>query len=566
MQSKHAIYLYISFFILITTVRPAGAQDKESGFSLRRFLGISPKLEEVYIDQHIQLNGLSEFAEESDNFYRNRQYKPAWFDGKSLNKQGRDLMEFLKSSWKEGLPEPTVYLAKVENALLAMNNPKTRNSSLPAIISEADVSLTGAWFDYASKLSSGILNPADLNIIWEILPDKPDLADLLVEALTHRDIASSFEELKPKHKQYELLLQAFTELMETRSGDGWPLPGMFSAIKEKDSDANVVQIKKYLAATGDLEVKDTAYLYAPVFDDKLTQAVKSFQFRHGLEQDGIVGKSTLQQMNVPLDYRIDQIRLNIDRTRWLPEDFGNHNIVINIPEFSLIHYNDGEVLQEMKVVVGQNENYTPVLEDTLYSVIFNPAWNVPNSIATREIFPKMLEDTTYMERNEYSILRDSYVSEDTIDYRNYDWSEVSRDSFPFFIIQHPGPLNSLGQIQFMLQNQYSIFLHDTPANNLFNIEQRDFSHGCIRLERPTELAVVLLRDQMPTDSIMKYISDDEKRVVRLEEKIPVHLIYQTAWVDVNNQLQFREDIYGFDKISMPELKRSFPVMATFRND
>lgn len=566
MKNKHTIALYTLVFILITSVNPLSAQDKEKGFSLRRFLGISPKLEEVFIDQHIQLNGLSEYAEESESFYRNRQYKPAWFDGKSLNSQGRELMEILKDSWKEGLPEPTVYLAKAENALMAVNKRQARNNSLPVNISEADVNLSLAWFDYASKMSTGILDPADLNVIWEILPDKPDLAGLLEETLNDRNISRSFDELKPQHEQYDLMLQEFTDLMRIKSGEGWPLPGMFPLLKEKDSDANVVRIKKYLAATGDLDVKDTAYLNAPDFDDKLTGAVKNFQIRHGLEQDGIVGEATLQHMNVPLEYRIDQIRLNMDRIRWLPDDFGDHHILINIPDFSLIHHKDDEVLQEMKVVVGQNENYTPVLEDTLHSVIFNPAWNVPNSIATNEIFPKMLEDTTYMKRNNYSILLDSYISKDTIDYRNYDWSEVSRDSFPYFIVQHPGPLNSLGQVQFMLQNQYSIFLHDSPANHLFNIEQRDFSHGCIRLERPAELAVVLLRDQMPADSVVKWVSEDEKRVVRLDEKIPVHLIYKTAWVDENKQLQFRDDIYGFDKISMPVLKRSFLAMATFREN
>ena len=269
-------------------------------------------------------------------------------------------------------------------------------------------------------------------------------------------------------------------------------------------------------------------------------------------------------MNIPLSDRLSQIRLNLERIRWLPDDFGENHIIINIPDFSFVYQREGEVIQEMNVVVGQNENYTPVLEDTLSTIIFNPTWNVPNSIATEEIFPKMLEDFAFMEKNRYSVLRDSYVSEDTIDIHSFDWSEVSRDSFPFFIIQHPGELNSLGRIQFMLQNQYSIYLHDTPADHLFDREQRDFSHGCVRLEQPEELALTLLQDQLPNDTIMKYMSEDEKKIIRLEEKIPVHLIYQTAWVDEGNMLHFRDDIYGFDEITLEQMQKLHPEITAYK--
>ncbi|MFW6371335.1 MAG: L,D-transpeptidase family protein, partial [Bacteroidota bacterium] len=230
------------------------------------------------------------------------------------------------------------------------------------------------------------------------------------------------------------------------------------------------------------------------------------------------------------------------------------------PDYSFTFYKNENEIQTMRVVVGENEHYTPVLEDTLHSVIFNPSWNVPNSIATEEIFPEMLEDTAYMGKNKYSVLLDSYVSEDTIDIKEFDWMEVSRDSFPFFIVQDPGPFNSLGEIQFMLQNQYSIYLHDTPADHLFNVEQRDFSHGCIRLEKPEQLAMILLNEQLPTDTLLSYISGEEKKVVNLEEKIPVHIMYQTAWVEDNN-LHFREDIYEFDKLSMKYIRSNFPQLA-----
>lgn len=564
MLRKKLLYSFIAFTIFTSSVNVAKAQDDNSGFSLRKLFGLSPKVEEVFVDQHFQFDELDSYSIETQQFYRSRQYKPAWFNGQSLNKQGREFIEILNSSWEEGLPEPATYLSKVENALINMNKLSARNTSLPEIISEADVNLTLAWFEYASSLSSGIVDPSELHVIWEVLPEQPDLSHHLQKALGRGSIERSLDELKPGHQQYTLLLKAFRNLLVEKEKGGWPLPGFFPVLKEGDNDTNVAGIKKYLLATGDLEMTDEDYIKSSQFDVNLTQAVKKFQQRHGLQDDGIVGEGTLKQMNVPVDYRIDQIRLNIDRIRWLPDNFGKHHLLINIPDFSLEHIKNEETIQEMRVVVGRNENYTPVLEDTLYSIIFNPTWNLPNSIATHEVLPKLLEDTTYMERNNYTILRDSYISTDTIDYRNYDWSEVSRDSFPFFVVQHPGPMNSLGQVQFMLQNQYSIFLHDTPANNLFNIEQRDFSHGCIRLERPAELAVMLLRNQLPADTVIKYVSENEKKVVRLDEKIPVHILYKTAWVDENDLLHFREDIYGFDELAMPVMRKNFPFVATLR--
>jgi L,D-transpeptidase YcbB len=424
--------------------------------------------------------------------------------------------------------------------------------------------MTQAYFEYATNLSSGLLNPADLDVIWEIKPDKIDLVNHLENAIESRSVAESFEQLKPQHKQYDLLLNAFHQLINESSNGGWPVPGFFPTLRESDTDENVIRLKKYLIATGDLQTNDSAYVYFPEYDQNLSFAVKRFQERHGLEQDGIAGENTLKQMNISLEYRLEQIRLNLDRIRWLPDDFGKNHIVINIPDYSFEYLENGQLVQEMKVVVGRNENYTPVLEDTLSYIIFNPTWNIPNSIATNEIFPKMLEDITYMERNNYSVLRTSYVSKDTIDVKNYDWSEISHDRFPYFIVQHPGPLNSLGQIQFMLGNQYSIFLHDTPANHLFNVAQRDFSHGCIRLEKPEELALTLLRDKLPADTIMKYITDEEKRAVYLDEKVPVHIVYFTAWVEEDGMLHFRDDVYEFDKLSMAHFRKVFPEFARFK--
>lgn len=557
--------LFVILIIPVLFINPAqvSSQERTSGFSFRNlFSRTQTETDTVFVNEYIDLSNQGEWNEAIEAFYQSRNFSLAWTDNNgSLNQNGEQLIEELEKAWQEGLPSEAARIQYIENSIVRKRRLSSWNNSFPARAAELDVFLTKTYFEYASALSTGIIDPAELDVIWTILPEEPDYVGLLEEAAAEGKIAESLNQLRPVHKQYGLLRDAYLRLLDVQSDGGWPLPGFHDTVTENDSASYVVKLKQYLQTTGDLEVNNQQYISSPLFDTELTEAIKRFQQRHGILDDGIPGENTQAIMNVPLSQRLNQVILNLERLRWLPDDLGENHIVINIPDFTFEYQREGEPVLEMNVVVGENEHYTPVLEDTLYSVIFNPSWNVPNSIATKEIFPKMLEDPDYMEENRYLVLKDSYVSKDTIDIHEFDWSEVSRDSFPFFIVQEPGPWNSLGQIQFMLENQYSIFLHDTPAGHLFDREQRDFSHGCVRLEKPEELALTLLQEQLPNDTIMKYISEDEKQVVRLDEKIPVHLIYQTAWIGEGNQIHFREDIYEFDRISLQYLQKRQPEFA-----
>jgi L,D-transpeptidase YcbB len=400
--SRIKIYLLISF-ILAAFILPQNVQgqDNNSRFSLRKYLGVSPRAADtIFVNKYVDLNDINQWQEEISTFYSNRNFMLVWLNEQGqLNKMGKEFLNQLESSWEEGLPEETKKLQYVDNSITGIKRLSSRNSSFPERVSELDVFLTRAYFDYASALSTGIIDPAKLDVVWTIHPEEPDLVAHLEQAAGRGAIAESLEQLKPENKQYELLKQAYHKLLEAEANGGWPLPGTHENVSENDSAAFVTRLKKFLNATGDLSGGDTAYINSPVFDSKLTEAVKSFQLRHGLLQDGIPGQNTLRAMNVPLEHRLNQIRLNLERIRWLPGDFGENHIIINIPDFSFVYQREGEPVQEMNVVVGQNENYTPVLEDTLYTIIFNPTWNVPNSIATEEIFPKMMEDSTFMEKN-----------------------------------------------------------------------------------------------------------------------------------------------------------------------
>lgn len=529
-------------------------RDGEGTKSLKEFFGFSGEYDDIKVSDYADFSDSVKWPKELSTFYSLRQYRLAWIANKAVTRNAKELLNELRLSCKEGLSAELYKAAEAEAAVSALKKAKEGNDSLPRQLARLDLILTKAYLDYASDLLTGRINPEKLDLIWETYPKNLKLSEHLREALEEKKIARSLERLKPGYKQYRLLKDALSRFTSATSQNGLSPAGSIPALKEEDSGKDVVKLKKILLATGDLQQADSAYIKAPKFDRQLGRAVKNFQRRHGLKDDGLVSGNTLTEINRPLEERINQIRINLDRIRWLPEKLDEKFIIINIPAFSFHYYEKGEPALTMAVVVGKNEAYTPILNDSLRSVIFHPAWNVPASIATREMLPKIKEDTEYLTKNNYALLKGAYNSKDTIDPEEVDWSEITAEDFPFSIVLPPGKNNPLGKLEFMMQNQYNIYLHDTPADHLFERYQRNFSHGCIRLEKPVELAEILLKGQLSSDSIRKMLAENKKRSVTLREKIPVHMIYQTAWVDPKGQVQFRNDIYGFDKLSLPLLR------------
>ncbi len=486
-------------------------------------------------------------------FYFHRDNRYAWLENKSLNNNGKKLLAQLELSWKEGLPAELYNIHQIKIELIKLRSGE--NLSLTEL-HNLDILLTKAYINYASDLAYGRVDPQKLAVDWEAYPQKIRMEEYLEKALNNNKIEQSLHELLPKHEQYKLLKDAFLRLSETSKTSKWPLPGNLGVLKQNYSSPEVINLKKFLAATGDLYIDDSLYLNSTEFDNRLSHAVENFQKRHGLKADGIVGKNTLAEMNKPLSYRLNQIRLNMDRLRWMPQNMHNRDVIVNIPDFTLQYFENGRLSKKMNVVVGKIEKYTPALKDTMTYIVFNPTWNVPRSIATEEMLPKIKKDSTFLSRNNFMLLRGAYDSSDTVDQITVDWENITAENFPFSIVQKPGKYNSLGRIKFMLPNNYSIYLHDTPANYLFDKTQRDFSHGCIRLEKPVELAETILEGQMTPEEIRKTLAAKKTENVVLDHPVAVHVIYQTAWVDDSGNLQFRKDIYGFDEISLPYFSTS----------
>ena len=289
-----------------------------------------------------------------------------------------------------------------------------------------------------------------------------------------------------------------------------------------------------LAATGDRPAAAPA-----VFDEGLAEALRRFEARHGLPADGRLDPETLAALNVPVAERIREIELNLERWRWLPEELGRRHVIVNIPTYHLTAFEDGRPALEMRVVTGKPESPTPIFSDQMTTVVFSPYWNVPPDIAREEVLPAVLNDPSYLAANNLEILRGTSV----ISPESADWDDPE-----VRVRQRPGPRNSLGHVKFMFPNQFDVYLHDTPADSLFARLARGYSHGCVRVEKPFELAQWVLRGdaKWTPETIRAAMDSGDERHVALAENVPVYIQYQTAWVDGQGAVQFREDIYGHD--------------------
>jgi murein L,D-transpeptidase YcbB/YkuD len=313
-------------------------------------------------------------------------------------------------------------------------------------------------------------------------------------------------------------------------------------------DQRIPAIRKRLSITGDLRSKD---LYSEIYDAALREAVVSFQMRHGLEVDGVLGKATRKAMNIPVEVLIRRIVINMERWRWLSHDLGETRVEVNIAGFVLESFKSNKREFSMPVIVGKLQHETPVFSDMITYLDFNPYWNIPPSIAEHEMLPELEKDPHYLAERTIRVFSSWEADAIELDSTRIDWHAVGDDIVRYKLRQDPGPNNALGTVKFVFPNEYDVYLHDTPTRNLFGRSQRAFSHGCIRVSRPYKLASYLLgggENGWGIDRIREIIASGERTVVRLEEPVPVHIAYRTVWLDDDGSVHFREDVYGRDTL------------------
>jgi len=325
------------------------------------------------------------------------------------------------------------------------------------------------------------------------------------------------------------------------SNGGWPIVPANLKLKPGQKSPHIEVLARRLTASGDYPGPTATPGSPGVYDTTLQEAVKRFQRRHGLTDDGVVSPAVIAEMNVPLERRIAQIELNLERWRWLPRDLGERHILVNIPEYRLEVWDRGRVPVTMRVVVGKTDTPTPIFNDEMTHVVFSPYWNVPPDIAQGETLPEVMKDPGFLERTNMEVV-DSEGN--TLDPSSIDLQDPAKYRFR----QRPGAHNSLGLVKFMFPNQFNVYLHDTPSDSLFARASRSFSHGCVRLEQPFALAQYVLGDQpeWTRERIDQAMHALEEKHVKIRKPIPVYLAYWTARVAADGILQFRKDIYGID--------------------
>ena len=406
---------------------------------------------------------------------------------------------------------------------------------------------TDAFLLYGGHLLTGRVSPTDLEPSWNVEGRRGDLVSVLREAARTGAVAEALQSLRPPQSEYAHLKTALQRYRRLAASGGWPAVPDGESLKRGAHGPRVDSLRRRLARTDDLPAVRSAALDS--FGVALETAVVTFQERHGLEADGVVGPATRAALNVSADARAEQVAVNLERWRWLPQSLGRRHVLVNIAAFRLRVVEEGEDVLRMRAIIGRPYRQTPVFSGAISYLVLNPYWHVPHSIATKDKLPEIKKDPDYLARQQFEVLRGWGADAQPIDPSTIDWSRLSASNFPYRLRQRPGPLNALGQVKFMFPNRHSVYLHDTPTRGLFARAERSFSSGCVRVEKPIELAEYLLANQTQwaADRIQTALNTSAaERSVFLPEPVPVHLQYWTAWADADGTVHFRADVYQRD--------------------
>ncbi|MDJ1503473.1 L,D-transpeptidase family protein [Xanthocytophaga agilis] len=492
-----------------------------------------------------------------DTFYTNRMYLPAWIGEKGNTALVDSLVTVLSQSGQEGFDTTSYQL----DTLRKLRSTLTLKSK-PEDVAHLDRLATASYLLYASHMLWGRVDPGKIDTMWQSVSYPFALSKNLQEALEENHLQASLTQLLPSNQyySYEALKQKFVELCIQEQKGGWPAVTINQSLHKGSNNPAVKQLKQRLIAEGDLAAS-TTNLSSTVYDQTVVDAVKNYQARYGLQVTGNLTKETRTALAVPLKKRIQQVALNLERLRWLPRQYPSESVWINIPEFSLRVWDQDKQVWETRIVVGKPNKPTPILTDTLEQIILNPDWVIPQSIAVNEMLPQIRQTPEMLEENEFEVYESWKKGAPLVDVSMIDWDTISTDNFTYKIAQKPGDKNALGKVKFLFPNHYDTYLHDTPAKGLFNVKDRAYSHGCVRVENPLKLAYYLLKSTgkwteekiIEQTQLAMLADEDEDEIdtvitpekIDLKKPIAVTTLYLTAFVR-QGRLYFCPDIYGYD--------------------
>jgi len=448
------------------------------------------------------------------------------------------LISRLKNAEADGL-DPNDYPSK-QLATISATGPSADKRGLAII----ELYFSSAFLEYASDLKVGRFLPSKVDPNFFIESRTIDQQAALKDLAQTDSIDRFFDAWQPPGQRYAALRAVLAKYRALAAKGGWNTIPLGESIKPGMSDPRIPAIRTRLSLT-DAASGEVGAAEGQLYGNALVEVVKRFQARQGLEGDGVIGSTTIVAMNVPVQERIKSIILAMERLRWMPENLGQQYLIVNIAGFELRRVNAGKVEERMAVVVGKPYHRTPVFSDRIRFLEFNPYWNVPPDIAVNEELPVLRRNPAGLSAQGFEVVRGNQVSDPS----SVDWSSVGPGHFPYQLRQRPGPNNALGRVKFMFPNPHNVYLHDSPARNLFERNVRAFSHGCIRLSRPLDLAEQVLRvggvQGWSKERINDVVASTKNTVVNLREPLPVHITYLTAWAD-DGVANFRQDIYGHD--------------------
>jgi len=477
-----------------------------------------------------------------EHFYRARAHRPLWVLDGAAGPRARKLSDLLVAADLDGL-DPRDYRAGEVRKLLDAGSAEE--------LGRLELLLSLGLVRYAADLGQGRTTPHVADPTLFVFREEVRKEDVLAAAAEAVDLDSFVDGYRPQTVRYDRQKVALAEYRALALQGGWRMIPEGETLKPGMTDNRVRLLRQRLRLVGDLKPADDLAESggdANFFDAGLEAAVKWMQYRHGLTRDGAVGPKTLAELNVPVERRIEQMVLNLERRRWMPDDLGQRYIFVNLADFLLKLVDEPRTVLDMPVVVGKPYHRTPIFSDVMTYLEINPFWHVPPSIARDELLPRIKQDVSYLAQNNYVLFSDWSSGATVIDPQTIDWSQVSRASFAYKIRQDSGDGNALGRVKFMFPNRFNIYLHDTPAKSLFSRSERAFSHGCIRVQDPPALAEMVLATTKGWDRarIEAAIASGERTVVPLDEPLPVHISYLTSWVNKDGSVHFRKDVYGRD--------------------
>jgi len=503
--------------------------------SIKKFIEGKPAGLSYQIDNENLLCG-----KELNLFYGNRYYDPAWSIRNSLSNNGFDLLNYIRQVGQQGLQPNDYHLYLIESYFKKVLTSTTTDTT---DLMKLDVLLTDAFLLLGSHLYYGKVDPEKEGANWKMKRKDPELRlDLkLEEALLENEVDNELNMLAPKYRSYWRMkdeLAFFLKLDE----QSWPVILSDKPVKPGDSSQIVPKIRERLIKLR-YGLSDTV---STIIDNELEEQLKMFQNDWGLNADGVLGKTTLEYLNcMPLKL-MGQLKVNMERFRWLPSQMTEKHIIVNIANFKLDLIVGVDTLISMRAVVGKETKRTPVFNESMTYIVFSPAWTVPNTILKEEVIPQLLKGPGYLIKKNMKLFRNDGTE---LAYSDVDWSKISESNFPYMVRQGPGPGNALGRVKFMFPNDYNVYIHDTPSRSFFARDARAVSHGCIRVEDPFDLAVLLLSDEpeWSPDNIRTAMQQTKEQTVLLKVPVDVMVVYLTAWTDGKDRIQFRNDVYNNDE-------------------